>query len=66
VDAQKPSMLSPPQYAAPKVLTEPTRYQHVRMFSELVSEKCPLIQGGGKDAAQQTYVEIEVNNSIFI
>jgi len=53
-----------PQYAAPKVLTEPTPYQHVRMFSDLVSGVCPLIQAGGKDGSQQVYVEIEVNNNL--
>ncbi|CAF0835645.1 unnamed protein product [Rotaria sordida] len=49
-----------PQYAAPKVLIEPNRYQHVRMFSDLETGVCPLIQAGGEGAAQRTYVEIQV------
>ncbi|CAF0979338.1 unnamed protein product [Rotaria sordida] len=49
-----------PQYAAPKVLIEPNRYQHVRMFSDLEAGVCPLIQAGGEGAAQRTYVEIQV------
>jgi len=64
-NVQNASML-PTQYAAPKVLIEPTPYQHIRMFSELATGICPLIQAGGKEASQQTYVEIEVNNSIFM
>jgi len=54
-----------PQYAARKISREPTDHQHVRMFSELAAGICPLMQGGGKAGSQQTYVEIEVNNSIF-
>lgn len=64
-NVQKASML-PTQYAASKVLIKPAPYQHIRMFSELATGICPLIQAGGKDASQQTYVEIEVNNSIFM
>ncbi len=64
-DVQQPSMLLL-QYDAPEILREPTRYQHVRMFSELTSGVCPLIQAGGEEASQQTYVEIGVNNNIFI
>ncbi|CAF4055343.1 unnamed protein product, partial [Rotaria sordida] len=48
-----------PQYAAPKVLIEPNRYQHVRMFSDLEAGRCPLIQAGDEDAGQRTYVEIQ-------
>jgi hypothetical protein len=64
-DTQKPSR-PPPQYTAPKLSAEPTPHQHVRMFSELVSGVCPLIQAGDKDGPQQAHVEIEVNNIIFM
>ena len=53
------------QYPALKVTREPRGYQHVRMFGELASGICPLIQADGKDTSQQTYMEIEVINSIF-
>ena len=54
-----------PEYDPAKILREPAAHQRARMFSDLVAGVCPLIQGGGKDAAQQTYVSIEVNNNIF-
>jgi hypothetical protein len=63
-DVRKPNTVLP-EYDAPKISRQPTGHQHVRMFSELTSGICPLIQAGGKDASQQTYVEIEVSNSIF-
>ncbi|CAF4908069.1 unnamed protein product, partial [Rotaria sp. Silwood1] len=59
-----------PQYGAPKVLTEPNRYQRVRMLSDLEDGRCPIIQAGGEDAAQRTHVEIQVpkddNTELFV
>ena len=44
----------------PAILIQPTQYQRVRMFSDLQKGCCPLVQAGGKDAAQQTYIQIQV------
>jgi hypothetical protein len=53
-------------YDAPVVLTQPTDHQRMRMFSELAKGICPIIQAGGEDASQRTYVEVQVNNNILI
>jgi hypothetical protein len=54
------------RYNAPKVLTQPTCHQRVRMFNDLKAGSCPIIQAGGEGASQRTHVELQVNNPIFM
>lgn len=64
-DAQEPIMFLT-RYSAPQIMKEPTVYQHIRMFSDLISGTCPLMQAGDRDSSQQTYVQIKVNNKLSI
>jgi hypothetical protein len=54
------------QYAAPPISRQPKRYQHIRMFAEMVSGICPLVQAGDEEASQRTYIEIQVGKGVFI
>lgn len=61
-NTSKKSNSTKTQYTSspPTILIQPTQYQRVRMFSDLQKGCCPLVQAGGKDAAQQTHIKIQV------
>ncbi|CAF1364235.1 unnamed protein product [Rotaria magnacalcarata] len=47
------------RYGLPKVTKNPKRHRHVRMLTDLLRNKCPLIQAG-QGTQQRIYPEIEV------
>ena len=54
---------TPKDYTAPKVLRDAAPYQHVRMFSDIVSGVIPLIQAADKDSSEPAHMKIEVMNN---
>lgn len=50
-------------YPAPNISTGPARYQHVRMFSDLLSAVCPMIQSSDKNPFEAAHMKIEVLNN---
>lgn len=56
---------SPGNYPKLEILGQPAHYQHVRMFSDLESGVCPLIQAVGKDSSEPVHMRIKVMNNIY-
>ena len=60
------SVLTQNIYSAPIISSGPAPYQHVRMFSDLLSTICPMIQSNDKNSSEAAHMKIEVLNNIGI